>query len=594
MNKQNTSVVPDENKIEELLGKLQPIPSEGFHQKMEQAPWLGKQSRPSLIPLRMRMAIAMTVVVILVTLAATPQGRAWAQEAFQFFKQVNFTSIPLSDKEVEQWNAASEAYDLPLVPVIIPAPSSEMLALPGCETAEKVQSYSCQIAYAESQVGFDLMELPEKPQALEFDSVTSNKSTKTSVIGYGQFGMDLRITQRLGEAPEQFAPWSWVPVGKVKKVKVGHFDGEYVSGSFTFATNGTELVWSDKGDTQRIAWSDGTIWYQVESNMWLGRTGYLNQDQLIELSASLVRTPTIQNETLDPDALSSIVYSISDAEKISGLDLKAPTILPMGIDFSYARYTPFNGQVQIYYGTNDELVINEWHGEPIKFEEITIDPNPNVGYEIVTVNGEKAYYASSEGAADDHLLLWWHRDGLNYQMSFYQYFGAQIDKEKMIVMAESMQDINDFRIRGKKSYAQIVLYEQALGINARKFPEAPAGWSFYGFWSGASTQCINMMYKSTTGNSMLYALQCKTDITQYMPDFPLKYTDRVKVRNTKGLYVVGDYVTADDGKQVWDPTSPRKLLIWQEDGLWMQVGLYGNAALVADEDNLISYAESLQ
>ena len=93
MNKQSTSVLPDENKIEELLGKIQPVPSEGFHQRMRQALWLRKQNRPSLIPLRMRVAIAMTVVIVLAVLAATPQGRAWAQQMAQFFQKVNFTSI---------------------------------------------------------------------------------------------------------------------------------------------------------------------------------------------------------------------------------------------------------------------------------------------------------------------------------------------------------------------------------------------------------------------------------------------------------------------------------------------------------------------
>ncbi|MFT3891332.1 MAG: hypothetical protein QM730_06835 [Anaerolineales bacterium] len=169
MNKQNTSVLPDENKIEELLGKIQPIPSEEFHQKMKQVPWLGKQSRPKLIPFRMRVAVSMIVIAILAMLAATPQGRAWAQEAVQFFKQVNVTTIPLSKKEAEQWNAPTETYDLPLMPVIISAPPTEMLSIPGCETAAKAQSYSCQVAYAESQLNFDLMELSEKPQDLEFN-----------------------------------------------------------------------------------------------------------------------------------------------------------------------------------------------------------------------------------------------------------------------------------------------------------------------------------------------------------------------------------------------------------------------------------------
>ena len=93
---------------------------------------------------------------------------------------------------------------------------------------------------------------------------------------------------------------------------------------------------------------------------------------------------------------------------------------------------------------------------------------------------------------------------------------------------------------------------------------------------------------------MLQINECKTDIEQYLPDFPRRYTNRVKVRNTKGAYIVGDYITTDDGKQVWDPTSPKRILLWQEDDIWMEVSVYGDAALVLDKDDLISLAESLQ
>ena len=183
---------------------------------------------------------------------------------------------------------------------------------------------------------------------------------------------------------------------------------------------------------------------------------------------------------------------------------------------------------------------------------------------------------------------------MNYQVIYHQYYGTKIDKEKMVVIAESLQDINDFRTKGKKSYAQIILYEQALGIDARKFSEVPEGWSFYGFWGGAYAKCIDLVYTFTTGQSRLWIDQCKTDISQYMPDFPRKYTDRVKVRNTKGSYIVGDYVTAEDGKQVWDSTNPTKRLYWQEDGLWNQITVHGDQAMLLDKDDLIAYAESLQ
>jgi hypothetical protein len=66
------------------------------------------------------------------------------------------------------------------------------------------------------------------------------------------------------------------------------------------------------------------------------------------------------------------------------------------------------------------------------------------------------------------------------------------------------------------------------------------------------------------------------------------------VGNIKGYYIVGEFVMADDGKQVWDPTSPRRRLYWQADGLWMQVILYGDEALLSGKDEVISFAESLK
>ncbi|MFT3891331.1 MAG: DUF4367 domain-containing protein [Anaerolineales bacterium] len=404
--------------------------------------------------------------------------------------------------------------------------------------------------------------------------------------------MDLRITQELGKVPGQYGAWELAPAGKVEKVKIGNFDGEYVSGSFTLLEGGTEWVWSDQDVKQRLAWSDGTYWYLFESYMFPGKAGYLNRDQLIQLAGSMVKTPQIQGEQLDPDAPSSTVYSISDAERLSGLDLKAPTILPMDIDFSSARYTPFTQQVELEYGVNSELVIREWSGKPIQFHEVV--DTPNTEYETVTVQGGKAFYGSSNGDASDRLVLWWYKDGMNYQMIFYQYFGTIIDKEKLIVIAESMQDIDDFRAKGKKNYTQIILYEQALGIDARKFSQSPEGWSFYNFWGSPYTKCIVLMYTSTRDQSTMQINQCKTDIRQYIPDTPRKYTDRVKVRNTKGTYIVGDYVTTEDGKQVWDATSPKKTLLWEEDDIWMHITITGDAALVTNKEDLILYAESLQ
>ena len=38
-------MTPDENRIEELLAKFQPVPSEGFHKKMKQVIWQAGEKR---------------------------------------------------------------------------------------------------------------------------------------------------------------------------------------------------------------------------------------------------------------------------------------------------------------------------------------------------------------------------------------------------------------------------------------------------------------------------------------------------------------------------------------------------------------------
>jgi hypothetical protein len=260
MNKQNTSAMPDENRIEELLGKIQPVPSENFHQKMKQAPWLGKQSRPNMSIYRFRMALAAMVIVVLATLAATPQGRAWAQEVVQFFRKVNFTSIPVSSDEQVWMNSPAELYDLPLVPVIIPTPAPEMMNLEECQAPQNVQSYACQVAYVESKLGFDLKEFPKTPEGWIFKSLNFDLAAQIATFiytHYSEHGGDFVLKQGVGEFRNEYGIWSLVPAEKVETVKVGPYTGEYVMGSFGLIQGDNEWRWYSEDSIQRLGWSDG-------------------------------------------------------------------------------------------------------------------------------------------------------------------------------------------------------------------------------------------------------------------------------------------------------------------------------------------------
>jgi len=598
MNKQNLPAMLDEIKIEELLAKIQPKPSARFFKEIEQAAWrVIPEQQIRMKKLRPRFTFAMAILfLIMVTLALTPPGRAWAQELFQFFKKVDSTTIPVSEKELEQYNyfaTSTESYDLPLVPVFIPTVTPEIASLPDCDTAEKAQSYSCQIAYAESQLGFELREFPEQPQNLEFQNVWFDKQTKFAMIEYGSPGMLLRLSQKLGKAPEAFRPWPWVPASDVEKIKVGLFDGEYVSGGFDLSTESGELVWRDTTSTQRVAWSDGTYWYLLDSGGPL-----MNRARLIELATSLVETPKIVEKQPDPEALDIILTSISEAESYSGLDLKAPTLLPIGFVFSEAHYTSFRkNEVSLYYEGNNvgsnSLVIHVKKDNSANFDTLsTIQENS----EVVKVNGQNAYYDFMEDGARPYLFLSWQDGDLNYRLYFYWYndiIHGVIDKQKMIAIAESMDNINVFKSKTPRPYEYVKIYAEAMNIDIHEFSTIPAGLSFDRFWFDAWEKCIGLSYSISNTQGRLLLNQCGTDRLFEIPDIPITAIEYVKVGENTAQYIIGNSEYDSNGALVWSFDAPVQQLRWQENGLWIQFIVYGENALIYDKEDLISIAESL-
>ena len=551
--------------------------------------------KTSLIRRTVLLILALSVVIAI--FLVTPQGRAWAQDAFQFFQKVNSTTLPISDREVESHNSFftnKESYDLPLVPVIIPTLEPEMASLPDCDTAEKVECYACQIAYAESQLGFELMEFPTKPQDLEFKTVWFDKQTKFAMIEYEspEMGLHVRLSQRIGEAPESFRLWSSVPASDVEKIKVGSFDGEYVSGFFDLPTGSNELVWKDTTDSQRLAWSDGTTWYLLDI------AGSMRRDRIIELAANLVVTPVLEEIQPDPNVLDIELASISKAEAYSGMDLKAPTLLPINFSFSYANYSGLRkNEVSLRYeGTNtgsNYMTIRVWKDGSLNLDSLSTTQG---NYEVVKVNGQNAFYGVA-GGQSPHLFLWWQEGELNYQMYFYWYtdiIHGVIDKQKMITIAESMEDINVFKGRVQKPYESIKIYEQALEIDIKEFSTIPDGWSYDGFWADAWQKCIGLVYAVAKEQERFLLTQCGTDRFFEVSDVPATAIEHTIIGKNRAQYIRGGYDYDSSGVQVWQSDLPAQQLRWEENGLWIHIAVYGNSDLLYSKEELISIAESLR
>ena len=75
---------------------------------------------------------------------------------------------------------------------------------------------------------------------------------------------------------------------------------------------------------------------------------------------------------------------------------------------------------------------------------------------------------------------------------------------------------------------------------------------------------------------------------------PRSAIERVNIGNQKGQYIIGNVEYDNSGKPSWNPKLPFKRVIWQGDGLWMEITLGGDSAMIYDKDDLLSTAESLR
>lgn len=594
MNKQNIQAPPDENRIEELLGKIQPVPSERFHQQMQEAAWKRDERKSSLKITHVKVSAAV-ILVILVALFVTPQGRAWAQEIVQFFLRVNSTTILLSEEEQKEIIVVTpEGNELPLVKVLPPMLPPEMAEIPECQSSGVASSYECQIAYAESKLGLDLKEFPSLPEGWELESLNFDSTSKTAFMSYRidssyTIYSQLNFTQSLSDKPviSDF-PWEAVPADRVEAVQVGPYKGEYVKGAFGVSNDNRTMLWMDSADQQRLAWSDGTRWYfiQLYANTPGGKS--IGRDALIELAISLADAPISKRKPLDLDFL----YSIAEAEKVSGLELKAPSLLTLGMEFSSAQYLPKSHQVLLRYGQGDELVIHQWEGKPASLEDL--EAASSGSYEIVKVKGRNAFYSSSSGY-NAYSFLWWSEGKMNYQIYYYSYLSPEgaLSKENMVKMAESMSDLNAVRGNTAKPYEYVTIYEQALGFDAKEFPSTPPGWSFTTVSAGPD--CIYVAYTAQKEVGWLALRQCRATINDYFSqyDIPEEAIERVQIQNKEGQYIKGFLEAGDNGKPVWNPALPFRILRWKEDGLSLEILLSGDSASLYQKEDLVSYAESL-
>ncbi len=319
---------PDEKQLEAILAGFAPVPGTGFHERMRKAPWAAQAGQASAgsrwdLPLGKplaRWAIAGLLVVTLI--AATPQGRALAQEILQFFTR-----------------AASGTREI----------SSELAAVQLAFEDECGAALSprCSIAEVRAMVDYDLLELGSLPEGMSFVGATGGPE-RVFLLYRGERGSVVLTQSPLAEEDAQ----DW-PVGsdaEVEPVAVGEAAGEYVAGGWGPAVEAPDasVAWDDWPATQTLRWEKRGIRYTLTFHASKSGNGpVFARDDLVALAKNITAEPVASLPASDPG------LPLQEIEQAAGFPVRELNWLPAGYAFDHATYSAERAVACLYYRYQD-------------------------------------------------------------------------------------------------------------------------------------------------------------------------------------------------------------------------------------------------
>lgn len=393
---------PDEKQIEELLENIKPTSSARLDRRISHAPWTQQAVN------RRHFGIA-TVLVVLVAvsiIAATPQGRAWAQTILRFFERAESNTQPLSTPH----------------------------------SPEPVWGLS--IAEAKDLAGFDVRVPDYLPPGYGLKTVIFNPQNGAVIQLYEfsprQAGESFALIQSHTNPTELIGSDA-----TVEMMEIGGIPVEYVNGTWLAAAGSVTEQWIAGQSVNTFHWQSGGFYYTLQ--FWVDDTfspAYLSkQDMITEIEIVMgLRTSWPDKVNLNN------LTSYEDVERAAGFDILTPSVLPEGFVLSHGAYEPENQRVVLIYrskdgSSEDSLVIfeiagatpaNSWDGFPAGAVE-TVSIGTTTGTFVRGAIVDDVY------DPDFGLSVNWVTDGLFIQVRFTGgSSSAQLD-EAILEIARSMR-----------------------------------------------------------------------------------------------------------------------------------------------------------
>jgi hypothetical protein len=476
MNKQSDPQSIIEQKV---IALYYVIPENDFVSRLEKEllgdGWRTYQAARSAMPggrrvtlLRLGLSGAL-VVALAAGFLFTPQGRAWAQKALQFFIPGGSDAFTVATM---RWVDQTPGEAAPtLTPWIAPRPA--FFSDCGDFSAPR-----CSFARIRSKVNFSVKQLGVIPESFFFTGATGGPEKVELFYDTKDHSGFLTITEE---------PWTGSPeqtsleVGAsavVETVRIGGVTGEYVQGGYVAKASGdSSPVWDGSIDAQTLQWVDEGVFYLMTSD---GPAFPMDRDAFTALAESLTTeevaaalTPVPATATPEPTFDFHLYFplTLAQVESQAGFNILKPTKLPEFLSFLGTSYDGEHKVAKLFYpidqnryGYNtDNLVLSEqlapagvdcvlcgfvkgdFAAAEADYSYKVVGADATIeSVQIGDITGEYvegAWYSENDSGMLWHndpyqKLLRWRANGTAFELSF---FGMEVAKEDLLAIAESMK-----------------------------------------------------------------------------------------------------------------------------------------------------------
>lgn len=419
--------------IEEQLSRIRPLPGPRFQRRMAAAPWARSGLRNPR--LQVLLAAALAVVLLVVFLFTTPQGRAIARELFGLFPTTTDKYYALS---LTGTPTARPTYVITAgLAAVQPTPAANPDEC-GPTVSPASSTFVCQLMNAEAALGFEIQSFPADRIDLEFYFLNADLEAGFVNLTFRSELAFYSLAQGLGDFPAAIEPWGLVPDDAIRQVRVGGRPGEYVSGGFVPVEGSGGLSWDPSNPSHRLRWKAGDRWFEI--SRFLGYPDDRMAEHLVGLAETLV-TLSQGRKLAGADT--------PTVEQQAGFGIQEPALLPEGFHFCGASYVgdlPVNipNTVVLNYCYQQDgrsagfLNIYQTpaaNGKASFFYEFAASPGNLVTVEDVIIGASTGkYLVDDDGYAG---LLWEHEDS-QFLMTF-NGLGGRLGKDDLIAIAVGMR-----------------------------------------------------------------------------------------------------------------------------------------------------------